>query len=121
MRRLIRVSIRKSTELTEKLISQYYFHLSLIFKFSSNCVGIQPESCFNKENKCEHYGQCMAYPGGDKTECIRAKCKPTYALVCGDNGLNYASQCWMESDSFMGKTTIRVEKDQPCCKFVLLV
>ena len=73
------------------------------------------ESCFAKTKRCTNYGQCSNYPDG-YGRCVHAICEPTYALLCGDNGINYASQCWMERESFLTKTMIRPQKNEPCCE-----
>lgn len=71
------------------------------------------DSC-SKDN-CEYYGECVSYPDGDN-KCSHPLCEPNYSLLCGDNGINYASECWMEKEAFALKKMIEMGKNEPCCK-----
>ena len=99
------------------ILSSQYHSSNLYFNFIFSKLDNQWNNCFKKTKKqpCTNYGKCSAYPIGE-VKCVHALCEPTYAPICGDNGINYASQCWMERESSLSGKMIRPQKNEACRK-----
>lgn len=70
------------------------------------------------ENSCEEEDICIV-KRDDVTECLRADCdNKKYDVVCGDNGLLYATQCHFQRD-VKANGIVAVEKSA-CCKLKIL-
>lgn len=49
-----------------------------------------------------------------KPKCVCPTCDVEYDVICGDDGVNHASQCWMERESCVKSKSIKVAKKEPC-------
>ena len=55
-----------------------------------------------------------------QAKCVCPMCEEErYEVVCANDGLNYASQCWMERESCMKSQNLQVSKREPCSKFLI--
>lgn len=66
-----------------------------------------------EEKACDFFGKCLAKP--DKTtDCVCPVCKLEYNIVCGNDGNNYASLCWMKQYACQQKKSVTLLQKQPC-------
>lgn len=72
------------------------------------------DTCSKKD--CPFYGKCVELADG-QTQCVCPMCiEDRYDVVCANDGLNYASQCWMERESCLKSQNLEVAKREPCSK-----
>ena len=64
--------------------------------------------------KCNFYSKCI--PTADRRAlCVCPYCAENdYNPVCGNDGMSYASYCWMKSASCLKQKMITSVKDKVC-------
>ena len=92
----------------------YFFKLSYLtssFSFLGKC----------SKNTCHKYARCISLPFMERALCACQTCtEEPYALVCGDNGMTYASECHMQREMCLEKKEITLIKRGACGKFFFL-
>ena len=73
------------------------------------------DQCIN--TVCEFNSKCTTTVDG-VANCVCPICNNEYDLVCGNDGVNYASQCWMEREGCLKSKSINVAKKGACGKCV---
>jgi len=70
---------------------------------------------------CPFNGKCLQVADGE-AKCVCPMCdEDQYEVVCANDGLNYASQCWMEHESCMKSKDLQVAKREPCSKCSIII
>lgn len=70
-----------------------------------------------KTKDCQINAHCVATLDG-QAKCVCPLCDDEYDVICGNDGINYASQCWMERESCLKSKEIKVAKKEPCSEYI---
>ena len=84
-----------------------------IYHFVNKMFSLFLDSCSNV--KCSYGSKCVQRIDRT-TECICPSCPAIYVPICGDNGITYASECYLRQTACNGKFELKVIKDEACGK-----
>ena len=87
-----------------------------LFKAKSQCQHffLSLDPCDRIEKCTKPFAKCIKQV--DHTAVCKCPVCPKdiYSPICGDNGLTYASQCFMERENCLQGTDIQLSRNEPC-------